>query len=125
MKVVDTGLFVLKSLDSSEFVEASESFPQPYLDFPDLDPTVSAPFELPAILVPPEVIELDGLATDAGEDAQVKKEDWPQYFFHLFDNDVRVIFLGTNNVLTRITSDHPRPCHARWIPSSVPDPRYD
>ncbi|KAG1902824.1 MIF4G like-domain-containing protein [Suillus fuscotomentosus] len=86
-EVIDTGLFVLKALDSFEFVEASESFPQPYLDFPDLDPTVSAPFELPAILVPPEVIELDGLATDAGEDAQVKKEDWPQYFFHLFDND--------------------------------------
>ncbi|KAG1828882.1 armadillo-type protein [Suillus variegatus] len=61
-EVIDTGLFVLKALDSFEF--------------------------LPAILVPPEVIELDGLATDAGEDAQVKKEDWPQYFFHLFDNDV-------------------------------------
>jgi len=79
---------VLKALDSSEFVETSESFPQPYLDFPDLDPTESAPFELPAILVPPEVIELDGLATDAGEDAQVKKEDWPQYFPHLFDSTV-------------------------------------
>lgn len=125
MKVIDTGLFVLKALDSFEFVEASESFPQPYLDFPDLDPTVSAPFELPAILVPPEVIELDGLATDAGEDAQVKKEDWPQYFFHLFDNDVRVPFPRTYNVLTRMNLDDPRLCHARWIPSTVSNPRYD
>ncbi|KAJ8592671.1 hypothetical protein M405DRAFT_28898 [Rhizopogon salebrosus TDB-379] len=85
-EVLDTGLAVLKALDFSEFAEVSESFPQPYLDFPDLDPTESAPFELPAILVPPEVIELDGLATDAGEDAQVKKEEWPHYFLHLFDD---------------------------------------
>lgn len=81
---------MLKALDFSEFAEASESFPQPYLDFPDLDPAESAPFELPAILVPPEVIELDGLATDAGEDAQVKKEEWPHYFLHLFDDVVCV-----------------------------------
>ncbi|KAG8218274.1 MIF4G like-domain-containing protein [Butyriboletus roseoflavus] len=85
-ELLESGLSVLKALESSEFLDAWSSVPQPYLDYPDLDPTVSSPFELPSILVPPEVIELDGLATDAGEDAQVKKEEWPEYFFHLFDN---------------------------------------
>ncbi|KIJ70616.1 hypothetical protein HYDPIDRAFT_172390 [Hydnomerulius pinastri MD-312] len=87
-ELIDTGLTILKALDASDFLDASSSVPQPYLDYPDLDPTVSSPFDLPSILVPPEVIELDGLATDAGEDAQVKKEDWPEYFVHLFDNTV-------------------------------------
>jgi nuclear cap-binding protein subunit 1 len=41
-------------------------------------------------LVPPEVIELDGMATDSSEDAQVKKEEWPEYYIALFDNDVGV-----------------------------------
>ncbi|KAF9224403.1 hypothetical protein BS17DRAFT_779738 [Gyrodon lividus] len=87
-ELLDNGLTVLKALEASDFLDAWNSVPQPYLDYPDLDPTISSPFELPSILVPPEVIELDGLATDAGEDAQVKKEDWPEYFFYLFDNTV-------------------------------------
>ncbi|KAG1739921.1 MIF4G like-domain-containing protein [Suillus paluster] len=139
-EIVETGLVVLKALDSSEFVEASESFPQPYLDFPDLDPTESAPFELPAILVPPEVIELDGLATDAGEDAQVKKEDWPQYFVHLFDNDttpdpatpagflIRSQILDTLDIFevnrkecARLLLEYPK-----WCPKpGAPEPEYE
>ncbi|KAH7924822.1 hypothetical protein BV22DRAFT_1105259 [Leucogyrophana mollusca] len=87
-ELLDTALIVLKSLDASDSAELSANFPQPYLDFPDLDPTILSPFELPSILVPPEVIELDGLATDAGEDAQVKKEYWPEYFIHLFDDTI-------------------------------------
>lgn len=91
LQLLESGLAVLKALESSEFLDAWNSVPQPYLDYPDLDPIVSSPFELPSILVPPEVIELDGLATDAGEDAQVKKEEWPEYFFRLFDHTVRCI----------------------------------
>lgn len=49
-----------------------------------------APFEIPSVLVPPEVIELDGLSTDSGEDALVKKEEWPEFYLRLFDNDVRL-----------------------------------
>lgn len=49
---------------------------------------VSHPFDLPLVLVPPEIIELDGLAADSEEEAQVKKEEWPEYFLRLFDNDV-------------------------------------
>ncbi|KAF9242931.1 MIF4G like-domain-containing protein [Melanogaster broomeanus] len=85
-ELLECGLRILKAVEASDFLDAWSSVPQPYLDYPDLDPTVSSPFELPSILVPPEVIEIDGLATDAGEDAQVKKEDWPEYFFQLFDN---------------------------------------
>lgn len=80
---------MLRALEASDFMDVWSSVPQPYLEYPDLDPIVSTPFELPSILVPPEVIELDGLATDAGEDAQVKKEEWPEYFFSLFDHTVR------------------------------------
>jgi nuclear cap-binding protein subunit 1 len=80
----------LQALDSSDFAESSTSFPQPYSNYPDLDPITSPPFDLPSVLVPPEIIELDGLSTDAGEDAQVKKEEWPQYFQRLFDASVRI-----------------------------------
>lgn len=110
MQLLESGLTVLKALDSSEFLDPWSSVPQPYLDYPDLDPTVSSPFELPSILVPPEVIELDGLATDAGEDAQVKKEDWPEYFFHLFDDTVRRgASGGPFIVLTSITGNSGAP----------------
>ncbi|KAI9572404.1 MIF4G like-domain-containing protein [Boletus coccyginus] len=100
-ELLESGLAVLKALDSSEFLDPWSSVPQPYLDYPDLDPTVSSPFELPSILVPPEVIELDGLATDAGEDAQVKKEDWPEYFFRLFDDTITPELMSVSGFLVR------------------------
>lgn len=78
---------MLKTLNSSDFENISNSFPQPYTDLVRL---TAAPFDLPSVLVPPEVIELDGLATDSSEDAQVKKEEWPEYYIALFDNDVRL-----------------------------------
>ena len=52
-------------------------------------------FELPSVLVPPEVIELDSLSTDSGEDALVKKEEWAEYYLRLFDNDVRQILISS------------------------------
>lgn len=52
-----------------------------------------ASFELPSVLVPPEVIELDTLSTDTGEDAQAKKEEWPDYYIRLFDSDVRTVHI--------------------------------
>ncbi|KAG6333085.1 hypothetical protein ID866_6009 [Astraeus odoratus] len=87
-ELLDNAITVLKTLEASEFADPPASFPQPYLDYEDLDPAASPPFELPSILVPPEVIELDGLASDAGEDAQVKKEEWPEFWFRLCDNVV-------------------------------------
>ncbi|THH13322.1 hypothetical protein EW146_g6881 [Bondarzewia mesenterica] len=75
----------LKTLDSSDFSEIPSIYPQPYIDAAAL--TV-AQFDLPSVLVPPEVIELDNLATDAGEDALVKKEEWPDLYIRLFENSV-------------------------------------
>lgn len=125
MQLLETGLAVLKALESSEFLDAWSSVPQPYLDYPDLDPTVSSPFELPTILVPPEVIELDGLATDAGEDAQVKKEEWPEYFFRLFDPAVRckASSSASLSILTSVTGDS-RAHECPWIPHPFEYPRH-
>ena len=85
--MLDTALVALRSLDSSDFEESSTAFPQPYSLY--AAPADSSPFDLPSVLVPPEIIELDGLSTDAGEDAQVKKEEWPEFFLRLFDTGVR------------------------------------
>lgn len=86
-QLLDSALAALKVLNESDFAQTADNIPQPYADFPALP---DEPFDLPSILVPPEVIELDGLTTDTGEDAQVKKEEWPQYFVRLFDADVSV-----------------------------------
>ena len=86
-QMLDTALVALRSLDSSDFKESSTAFPQPYSLY--AAPADSSPFDLPSVLVPPEIIELDGLSTDAGEDAQVKKEEWPEFFLRLFDTGVR------------------------------------
>ncbi|EPQ59678.1 hypothetical protein GLOTRDRAFT_71322 [Gloeophyllum trabeum ATCC 11539] len=86
-ELLETALAVLKTLNASDFAETANSYPQPYADLPGL-PEGAAPFELPSVLVPPEIIELDGLAADTSEDAQVKKEEWPEYYIRLFDNEV-------------------------------------
>jgi nuclear cap-binding protein subunit 1 len=86
-QILECGLTVLKALNSSDFNDIPNSFPQPYIDGPEL---TAPPFDLPSVLVPPEVIELDGLAADSSEDAKVKKEEWPEYYISLFDNDVRL-----------------------------------
>ncbi|KAJ7638392.1 MIF4G like-domain-containing protein [Roridomyces roridus] len=87
-ELLDILLRALKTLDESDFTETASSFLQPYTSIEDPDPATFVPYNLPSVLVPPEVIELDGLATDSGEEAQVKKEEWPEYFIPLFDNDV-------------------------------------
>ncbi|PCH41554.1 hypothetical protein WOLCODRAFT_137465 [Wolfiporia cocos MD-104 SS10] len=84
-ELLDSALAALRALNDGDFVQTADSFPQPYFDYPEYAET---PFDLPSVLVPPEVIELDGLTTDTGEDAQVKKEEWPQYYTRIFDNDV-------------------------------------
>ena len=123
-QLLENGLAVLKALESSEFLDAWNSVPQPYLDYPDLDPTISSPFELPSILVPPEVIELDGLATDAGEDAQVKKEEWPEYFFCLFDNTVRCDPSGDSFPVLTSTPDNSRGPERLWVFHPFSRPRH-
>ena len=81
-------LQALRVFDETDFAATSAAFMQPYSTYEDLDPTTFTPYNLPSVLVPPEVIELD--ATDSGEDAQVKKEEWPEYYISLFDTEVRL-----------------------------------
>ncbi|KAI0052632.1 cap binding protein 80-PB [Auriscalpium vulgare] len=84
-EILDCAVTALKLLEASDFSDTATIYPQPYADLPSLS---EAPFDLPSVLVPPEVIELDGLSTDSGEDALVKKEEWPEHLLRLFDNDV-------------------------------------
>ncbi|KAL4241306.1 Nuclear cap-binding protein subunit 1 [Abortiporus biennis] len=84
-ELLDFALASLQILNASDFAQTSESVVQPYAEY---DPPTETPFEIPSVLVPPEVIELDSLSTDSGEDAQVKKEEWPEFYIRLFDNDV-------------------------------------
>ncbi|KAF7301293.1 hypothetical protein MIND_00694300 [Mycena indigotica] len=85
---LDIVLHALRVFDEADFAETSSVFLQPYSTCEDLDPLTFTPFNLPSVLVPPEVIELDSLSTDAGEDTQIKKEEWPEYYISLFDNEV-------------------------------------
>jgi hypothetical protein len=85
--VLDTALAVVKNLQGSDFLEEHTSHVHPYISYTDLDSDF-VKFDLPLILVPPEVIELDSLATESGEDSQVKKDEWPEFQIRLFENDV-------------------------------------
>jgi nuclear cap-binding protein subunit 1 len=78
-------------MSANDFIETDDSYPQPS-SLSRLDESLS-PFELPSILVPPDVIELelDGLAVgdDGGDGAPpAKKEEWPEFYVRLFENDV-------------------------------------
>lgn len=87
-ELFDMVLSALKGLDKLDFIEDYDSFIRPYSDYSRLDSDF-VPFDLPSILVPPEVIEIDGLSSEAGgEDTPVKKDEWPVYFIRLFENDV-------------------------------------
>ncbi|KAJ7229148.1 MIF4G like-domain-containing protein [Mycena pura] len=87
-ELLDIVLQVLRTLDDSDFAETASAFMQPYVSYADLDPTLFTAYDLPSVLIPPEVIELDSLSTDSGEEAQIKKEEWPEYFLCLFDDEI-------------------------------------
>ncbi|KAF7331795.1 hypothetical protein MKEN_00059500 [Mycena kentingensis (nom. inval.)] len=86
-ELLDIVLQALRVLDETDFTETASAFLQPYSDCGELDPATFIPFTLPSVLVPPEVIELDSLATESG-DTQIKKDEWPEYYISLFDNEV-------------------------------------
>ena len=88
-QALDAAIAVLKKLDECNFIETSSSFPQPYDS--SLSGDSSPYFDLPSVLVPPEIIELEGLGE--GEDSTAgtpRQEEWPEYRLNLFDNDVRI-----------------------------------
>jgi nuclear cap-binding protein subunit 1 len=67
-QLLDTIITSLRTLDASDFAEIFTTFPQPYADYPGLDTSVSVPFHLPVVLVPPEIVELDGISSEASEE---------------------------------------------------------
>ena len=81
-QLIDSLLSACRALAETDFAEPP--FPRPYASLAELD---AVPFTLPSVLVPPEAIE--GLTTEIEEDAPVKKEEWPEFFIRLFDNEVR------------------------------------
>jgi hypothetical protein len=86
-QALDAAIAVLKKLDESDFTEVLSSLPQPYAS--SVTEESSPYFDLPSVLVPPEVIELEGLGE--GEDSAAgtpRQEEWPEYRLNLFDNDV-------------------------------------
>jgi nuclear cap-binding protein subunit 1 len=91
-----TLLSALRDLLSKTFSEDTGVFPQPYLEFLSTVAETS-PFDLPSVLVPPEVIEIDSM--DIGgtmfEDNKTanKREELPQFYLALFDNEVNLHFL--------------------------------
>ncbi|PPQ68653.1 hypothetical protein CVT24_005384 [Panaeolus cyanescens] len=87
-ELLETLLNVLNHLNQSDFNDVTTCFPQPYKNSSDLDNSSFIPYDLPLVLVPPEVIELDPLSSDSGEDVSIKKEEWPEFFVRLFPNDV-------------------------------------
>lgn len=77
----------LRKLNESDFSEIENCLPRPYTVYPPYDPSVLQPYALPSVLVPPEAIEMDALSP-GGEETQVKKDEWPEYFPRLFPSDV-------------------------------------
>lgn len=82
---LDAALSALRMALASGFSSTSDSYPQPFVGAVALRDG-QAPYELPSVLVPPDV-EFD---TGSGDEAAgvVKKEEWPEYHLRLFDNDV-------------------------------------
>ncbi|KDR74497.1 hypothetical protein GALMADRAFT_250474 [Galerina marginata CBS 339.88] len=88
VELLDILLSSLIALNESNFKDTGSCIPQPYQNHPEIDPSVLSPYILPVVLVPPEVIELDSMSADSGEESQVKKEEWPEFFIQLFPDDV-------------------------------------
>ncbi|KAF8164887.1 MIF4G like-domain-containing protein [Crassisporium funariophilum] len=88
VELLDILLSSLVILNHSDFADTPTCIPQPYKTYPEIDADVLTPYDLPLVLVPPEVIELDSLSADSGEEAPVKKEEWPEFFIRLFPSDI-------------------------------------
>lgn len=85
------------SLKDSGFDKTENCVPQPYKNYPSLDSSLVVPYDLPLVLVPPEVIEMESMSADSSEETQIKKEDWPEFFVRVFPNDVSSFSLDSSN----------------------------
>ncbi|KXN84222.1 Nuclear cap-binding protein subunit 1 [Leucoagaricus sp. SymC.cos] len=86
-EILDSLLTTLNALNEGDFSGTADCIPQPYLQTGDTVLEVSK-YDLPSVLVPPEIIEVEGLTSETGSEAQIKKEEWPEYYFRIFPSDV-------------------------------------
>ncbi|KAJ3570164.1 hypothetical protein NP233_g4582 [Leucocoprinus birnbaumii] len=86
-EVLDSLLTALDTLNEGDFSGTADCIPQPYLRG-TADETAISKYELPSVLVPPEIIEVEGITSEAGSEAQIKKEEWPEYYFRIFTSEV-------------------------------------
>ena len=78
----------MKSLDSVDFSGDNKYVLQPYEK--DDNSSFLPYFDLPSVLVPPEVVELENLTDGEGSSTVTQKnDDWPEYRLQLFDAGVR------------------------------------
>ncbi|THU97735.1 hypothetical protein K435DRAFT_857295 [Dendrothele bispora CBS 962.96] len=68
--LLDNALAVLKALDSVDF---DAPCPRPYSEYPELNSVFFTPFTLPL---------------EEESDAQVRREEWPEYFLRIFPDDI-------------------------------------
>ena len=93
LQLLDILLSTLNTLNQSDFNETANCIPQPYTTHQDIDPSVLSPYQLPLVLVPPEVIEFDSISAESGDESQIKKDEWPEFFIRLFPSDVSSRYL--------------------------------
>ncbi|PPQ68369.1 hypothetical protein CVT26_005931, partial [Gymnopilus dilepis] len=80
VELLDILLNALTTLNDSNFRELENCIPQPYKKQPEIDTAALTPYVLPVVLVPPEIIELDSISADSGEEAPLKQEEWPEFY---------------------------------------------
>lgn len=84
--MLDSLLAALNTLNESDFAATVDCIPQPYLH-EAIDITISK-YDLPSVLVPPEIIEVEGITSETGSETQIKREEWPEYYFRVFTGEV-------------------------------------
>jgi len=101
----------IRSLAQSNFSEDIWVLPQPLSHYPDLVSDDFSPFDLPSVLVPPEVFEMDTLELGGTmyeeNQSTTKKEELPRFYLSLFDNEVSSSLGLASSILTLSYRLHP------------------
>ncbi|EJU06060.1 hypothetical protein DACRYDRAFT_60601 [Dacryopinax primogenitus] len=94
----------LKSLISTSFADAELPFPLPYAVISLKDVDVEAQFSLPTLIVPPEVIEVEGVDEGSSEESRAPigaAREFPDVYLRLFDDEVTPSPSGLTGYLLR------------------------
>lgn len=111
--MLDSLLTALNTLNEGDFAGTGDCIPQPYLQ--GAAEIETSKYDLPSVLVPPEIIEVEGMTSETGSEAQIKKEEWPEYYFRIFTTDVSSNFFRPEFSIHLLRIGFPRPNYARRI----------